>query len=322
MKSVTSHKERADRWMILLTCLSAITLLLLVAAFVSQAAAARQKGFSSPDEAVQQLVSAVRENNTERMIAILGPGSMELVSSGDEVADKAGREKFLKSYDQMHSLQRKNGRATLVTGPDNWPMPIPIVKKGKEWVFDAKEGQQEILNRRIGRNELRVMDVLHAYVQAQQDYSCKNYSGTGTGEFAQRLISSGGKHDGLYWKAKEGEAQSPLGPLFALAAEEGYTDSNLQPFHGYHFRILTGQGKHADGGAYSYLDKGRMILGFALVAYPAEYGNSGVMTFIVNQKGVIYEKNLGKNTKRLAGEMKLFDPDKTWKRVEETAKTK
>ncbi|NTU43501.1 MAG: DUF2950 domain-containing protein [Nitrospirales bacterium] len=298
-------------------------LLLLLSAFVSQSAAVQQRSFITPDEAVQRLVAAIRENDTKGMIAILGPGSGELVFSGDEVADKAGREKFLKAYDQLHSLQKKSeGRVVLTIGSDNWPLPIPVVKKGKAWIFDARAGQQEILNRRIGRNELRVIDVLHAYVEAQHEYSCRNYSGAGTGEFARRLISSGGKHDGLYWKVKEGEEASPLGPLFALASEEGYADSNLQPFHGYYFRILTGQGKHAEGGAYSYLDKGKMILGFALIAYPAEYGSSGVMTFIVNQKGVIYQKDLAKNTRQKAAAMKIFDPDGTWKRVEGTVKAK
>jgi hypothetical protein len=196
-------------------------------------------------------------------------------------------------------------------------MPIPVVKKGSSWVFNIQKGKQEILNRRIGRNELQVMDELHAYVDAQHEYATKDCGSSGTVEFAQRIISTEGKHDGLYWEAKEGEEESPLGPLVAQAAKEGFANPNLQPFHGYYFTILKGQGKHADGGAYHYVVKGKMILGFAIIAYPAEYGNSGVMTFMVNQQGIIYQKNLGKNTKRSAESLKIFNPDKTWTKIEE-----
>jgi hypothetical protein len=192
------------------------------------------------------------------------------------------------------------------------------VKADAIWVFDAEQGKQEILNRRIGRNELHVMDVLHAYIDAQHEYASRDCGGGGVVEFAQKLISTQGKRDGLYWDMKKGEKQSPLGPLVARAAKEGYANANLSPFHGYYFKILKSQGKHSQGGAYDYVVKGKMLLGFALVAYPAEYGNSGVMTFIVNQEGIIYEKNLGKDTKRIAEAMKIFDPDKTCKRVKET----
>ncbi len=201
-------------------------------------------------------------------------------------------------------------------GPDQWTMPIPIVKKGSRWAFDVGKGKNEILKRRIGRNELHVIDVLDAYVDAQQEYASKDCRGGGKVEFAQRLFSTEGNRDGLYWEAKEGEPQSPLGPLVAQAAKEGYApERNLSPFHGYYFKVLKGQGKHAAGGAYHYVIKDKMLLGFALVAYPAEYGNSGVMTFIVNQAGKVYEKNLGKDTRRRAEAMELFDPDSTWKQV-------
>jgi hypothetical protein len=220
----------------------------------------------------------------------------------------------------MNTLQEESPREmTLCVGTDNWPMPIPILKKGEKWFFDTGKGKKEILNRRVGRNELRVMEVLNAYVDAQHEYATKDCKGGGKVEFAQRLISTEGKRDGLYWEAKEGEEESPLGPLVAQAAKEGYANPNLQPFHGYYFKILKGQGKHADGGTYNYVVKGKMILGFAIVAYPAEYGNSGVMTFMVNQEGTIYEKNVGKNTKRLAEALKIFNPDKTWKKTNETA---
>jgi hypothetical protein len=258
-------------------------------------------------------------------LAILGPGGKELTSSGDEVADKEGREKFLNAYDEMNKLEQESAdKIVLHVGTDDWPLPIPIVEKDNKWIFDTKAGKEEILNRRIGRNELNVIEVLHAYVDAQREYASSDCKGGGVVEFAQKFISTEGKHDGLYWEAKEGEEMSPLGPLVAQAANEGYAEKaegiNFSPFHGYYYKILKGQGKHATGGIYDYVVKGKMILGFALVAYPAQYGNSGVMAFIVNQEGVIYQKDLGKNTEKIAKAMKKFDPDKTWKKVEETPK--
>jgi hypothetical protein len=319
---IVSHSKGGNGRLVVLACIIAIAILLLLASSNLLAAGISQKRFSSPEEAVKSLVAAVRANDEKEMLAILGSGSKELISSGDEVADMAGRKKFLESYDQVNTLEQKSANTTVLhVGADNWPMPIPIVKKGTSWVFDIGKGKQEILNRRIGRNELHVIEVLDAYVDAQQEYASRDCSGSGKVEFAQKLISTEGKRDGLYWEAKEGEQESPLGPLIASAAKEGYAkESNLSPFHGYYFKILRGQGKHAEGGAYDYVVKGRMILGFALVAYPAEYGNSGVMTFMVNQKGTIYEKNLGKNTKHIAETMKIFDPDKTWGKTKETEK--
>lgn len=322
MNSVILNKKGVESWLLVLASL--ITAIFLLAAPpASHGAGAAQERFTSPEEAVSSLITAIRENDLKKMLAILGPGSMQLISSGDEAADRAGREKFLKSYDQMNKLEHVSANNVILhTGADNWPLPVPIVRKGAKWVFDTRKGKQEILNRRIGRNELRVIEVLNAYVDAQHEYAIKDCRAEGKVEFAQRLISTEGKHDGLFWEAKEGEEESPLGPLIAQAAQEGYPNADLSPFHGYYFSILKGQGKHADGGAYGYVVNGRMILGFALVAYPAEYGNSGVMTFMVNQKGVIYQKNLGKETRRKAETMKVFDPDKSWKRVEETAKQK
>jgi hypothetical protein len=323
MNSVDLFKKRGERWVILLTCFVAAAVFLLSTSSVLFAAQPAKKSFCSPEEAVKSLVTAVRAHDLEEMLVILGPGSKELISSGDKAADRTGREKFLRAYDQLNTLQEESPNVmTLCIGTDRWPMPIPIVKKGSAWVFDIQKGKQEILNRRIGRNELQVIDVLHAYVDAQHDYATKDCGGGGKVEFAQRLISTEGKRDGLYWEAKEGEKESPLGPLVALAAKEGYFNPDLQPFHGYYFKILKGQGKHADGGVYNYVVKGKMILGFAIVAYPAEYGNSGIMTFIVNQEGTIYQKKLGKNTTRRAEALKIFDPDKTWTKVGETAKQK
>jgi hypothetical protein len=319
MNSIIFYKKKVNRWLGVLACLIGVTVFLLCSATALQAAGIKQKTFPSPEDAVEALVNAFRANDMEEMLVILGPGSEELISSGDDVADRAGRDKFLKAYDLMNTLEQESeDQMVLCVGADNWPLPIPIVKKGATWSFDIQKGKQEILNRRIGRNELHVIDVLNAYVEAQHEYASKDCFGGGKVEFAQRLISTEGKRDGLYWEAKEGEEESPLGPLVARAAKEGYPDADLSPFHGYYFKILKGQGKHADGGAYNYVVKGRMILGFALVAYPAEYGNSGIMTFIVNQNGIIYQKDLGKNTRRIAEAIRLFDPDETWREVDLT----
>jgi Protein of unknown function (DUF2950) len=291
----------------------------------SFAGVVKQKSYASPGEAVNALVSAVRADDEKEMLSILGPGGKELISSGDEAADRAGRQKFLKSYAVKNRIEKISaGKMVLHLGKDDWAMPIPVVERGKRWIFDTKAGKEEILDRRIGRNELNVMEVLHAFVAAQYAYTDEDRSAGGCGQFAQRIISTTGKHDGLYWEAKEGEEMSPLGLLVAQAAQEGYSSEtqgiSLSPFHGYYYRILKGQGKYAQGGAYSYVVKNKMILGFGLVAYPAQYGNSGVMSFIVNQGGVIYQKNLGKETERIAKSIKVFNPDKTWKRVEEKEK--
>lgn len=321
MNSIAFFEKKTGQYLSVLTCLIAVFLFSFGASAVVHAGGMPHRCFSSSEEAVKSLVAAIRAHDIEELLAVLGPGSRELILSGDDVADRAGREKFITAYDQFNNLKQVSpDKATLSIGPDNWPLPIPIVKSGAFWVFDAEQGKQEILNRRIGRNELHVMDVLHAYVDAQHEYASKDWGGSGVVEFAQRLISTEGKRDGLYWPVKEGEEESPLGPFIAQAAKEGYADADISPFHGYYFMILNGQGKHANGGAYHYVVDGKMILGFGLVAYPAEYGNSGVMTFIVNQQRIIYQKNLGKNTKRLAEGMKIYDPDMTWKKVEDPVK--
>lgn len=316
---ISLRKNRS--WIVPVSLIAAALILLSGNVQGLHAAQAAQKSFSSPEEAVKALVDANRANNLDELITILGPGSRDLIYSGDEAADRTGREKFLKAYNEKNSLQEKSADTmVLCVGADSWPMPIPIVKKGSAWVFDVSEGKQEILNRRIGRNELYVIDILNAYVDAQHEYATKDCGRSGKVEFAQRIVSTKGKHDGLFWEVQEGEEESPLGPLVAQAAREGYANPNLQPFHGYYFKILNGQGKHADGGAYDYVVNGKMILGFAIIAYPAEYGNSGVMTFMVNQAGTIYQKNLGRDTKRLAESMKVFDPDKTWTKTALTGK--
>ena len=306
-------------WTVLLTCVVTALLLISVSAPDLRAAQGPQTLFPSPDAAVQALVAAVKADDLKTMQAILGPGSEELISSGDSVADNLSRAKFVAAYKEKHSLEaRAAGTMILHIGADDWTMPIPIVKQGKSWVLDIGQGKEEILNRRIGRNELLVLDVIDAYVAAQHEYASKDCRGGGKVEFAQRFISSPGSRDGLYWEAGEGEEQSPLGPLLARAAQEGYAAAdNLSPFYGYYFKILKEQGEHANGGPYPYVVKGKMILGFALLAYPAEYGNSGVMTFMVNQEGIIFEKDLGENTRSLAEAITAYNPDESWKKVED-----
>jgi hypothetical protein len=313
------HRSNGRVWTVLLAGVVTALLLIFVSAPDLRAAQGPQTLFPSPDAAVQALVAAARTDDLKAMLAILGPGSEELISSGDSVADNLGREKFVAAYEQKHSLEARTADTMILhIGTDDWAMPIPVVKQENSWRFDIGQGKQEILNRRIGRNELLVLDVIDAYVAAQHEYASKDCRGGGKVEFAQRFISSPGSRDGLYWETGEGEEQSPLGPLLARAAQEGYAaEDNLSPFYGYYFKILKEQGEHAEGGAYPYVVKGKMILGFALLAYPAEYGNSGVMTFMANQEGAIFEKDLGENTRSLAEAITVYNPDESWKEVKD-----
>ena len=280
----------------------------------------KQKTFASPEEAVNAFIGALKVDNEEEILAIMGKEIEEIIYSGDKVADKKNREKFLKSYEEKHSIEQKApDNMVLSLGNDDWPFPIPVVKKGKTWQFDTKAGKEEMLNRRIGRNELSVIEVLQAYVDAQHEYASKDYDGNGDADFAQKLWSSEGKKDGLYWEAKDAEEISPMGPLVAEAASEGYKRSATgepAPYHGYYLKMLKAQGKNALGGKYNYVVNGKMILGFAALAYPAKYGNSGIMTFMVNQQGIVYQKDIGKNSEKAAKAINIYDPDKTWKKVE------
>jgi Protein of unknown function (DUF2950) len=298
--------------------------LVLIASPTPAGAAGGQRSYASPQQAVTALVTAVKANDESALLTILGPGAEELISSGDRVADRKGRERFAKAYATQHRLEREpDGRTVLIIGAKDFPFPIPLVRAGEAWRFDTAAGREEILDRRIGRNELHTVEVMHAYTDAQRRYACMKRQGA-CSEFAQKLASSAGKHDGLYWEAGPGEEESPFGPLIARAAEEGYAagldEASPEPYHGYFFKILKAQGAHAEGGAFDYVADGKMILGFALVAYPAKYGASGIMTFIVNQEGVIYEKDLGEDTARAAAAMTNFDPDATWQKYQEPAK--
>jgi len=292
------------------------TLLLILA--VPALAASAQRSYSTPEKATEGLIAALKKGNSQEILAIFGPGSKEIASSGDPVADKENREQFLKLYEEKHAFQQKGNKATFSVGSQDLPFPVPLVKKGSRWVFDTKAGKEELLNRRIGRNELEVIDVLNAYVDAQHEYAALDPNDTGKVEFAQKIRSTPGKKDGLYWPVNEGEEESPFGPMAAEATREGYgkLKSEIIPFHGYYFKILKAQGKHAPGGAFNYVVNGKMALGFGLLAYPAKYGSSGIMTFIVNQEGIVHQKNLGKQTAQQAAAITAYDPDQSWKKAE------
>jgi len=294
------------------------TVVLLVMASVALAATAAQKSFETPETGVAALAEALRANDRTALLAILGPHGGKLIDSGDVMADGKRREAFLKAYDEANKLVYKgDANATLVLGKDEWPMPIPLVKARDGWQFDTRKGEKEILARRIGRNELSAIKVCLAIVDAEREYAALDPDGDGVLEYTSKFMSAPGKHDGLYWPTASGEPLSPLGPLLAAATKEGYAGAGagpLAPYHGYFYRLLVQQGKDAPGGAYDYVVKGKMIGGFAVIAYPARYGASGVMTFLVNHDGVVYEKNLGKDTAAIAARIKAFDPDASWKR--------
>ena len=257
-------------------------------------------------------------------VTVLGPDGVDIVSSGDPVADATTREKFVAAYDAKHQITMEgDNKAIVVIGQEDFPLPIPLVRKDGAWRFDTEAGREEILFRRIGKNELDAIQSSLAYVDAQNEYAEKDRTGAGKGLYAQRIVSSAGKKDGLYWPDAQNNDTSPLGELIAKATTQGYrTGGGRTPYHGYYFKILTEQGAAAPGGELDYVVKGKMIGGFALVAYPAEYRNSGVMTFIVNHTGTVYEKDLGPNTAKLAERMTAYNPDGTWHKVESPTASK
>ncbi|AMN43659.1 DUF2950 domain-containing protein [Rhodoplanes sp. Z2-YC6860] len=298
-------------------------LVICVSALIAMAAqpANSQQSFKSPHEAVDVLIAAAKADSDDRAIAVLGSQGRDIISSGDIVADKAARTNFLSNFEAKHKIVLEgDNKAVLVIGSGDWPFPIPMIRKDGAWQFDTESGRREILYRRIGSNELDAIQVCLAYVDAQNEYAAADPQGTDLHAYAQRIVSTPGKRDGLYWPDVQGSPKSPLGELVARASAAGYRTDKQVPFHGYYYRILTGQGPAASGGAYDYVVRGKMIGGFALLAYPARYGNSGVMTFVVNHDGAIYQKDLGPNTDRVASDIKLFNPDHTWKRVESAAK--
>jgi hypothetical protein len=286
------------------------------------AQAGSQKTFATPEDVVVALVDATATSNTAELRAILGPDGDKLIHSGDPVMDQRSREVFLVAYGERASLMEDGPtRRVLYIGNEDWPFPIPLVKDGQTWRFDTAAGAQEILARRIGRNELSTIEVCQVYVDAQNEYAAAPHDFQPSGVYAQRFLSSPGKHDGLYWRSEDFEAQSPLGQFAADAAAEGYrrtpghSSGGPVPFHGYLYRILTAEGSAES--PRSYIVNGQMRKGFALIAYPAEYGVSGVMSFIVNQDGLVYEKDLGANTAAVAAKISRYDPADGWNQVGE-----
>jgi hypothetical protein len=308
----------------------AFTIRLLVLAFVVPLAACKKSEnpekasisvFASPDDASNALLAAAKSGDQDALLTIFGPGSKDVIDSGDSVQDKNAADAFVAGYGVMHRWRNMpDGAQILLVGADNFPFPIPLKKNGDgKWFFDTAAGKEEVLNRRIGRNELAIIGVCGAMADAEAEYYAQPHDSEKAKLFAAKVISDPGKQNGLYWKSAEGQPASPLGPLAAFATAEGYTKKSEgnTPFHGYYFRMLKGQSDKTPSGAKDYMVNGKMTGGFAFVAYPAEYGNSGVMTFMINQDGVLLEKDLGKTTAETATAMSVFDPDGSWILVEQ-----
>jgi hypothetical protein len=298
---------------------------LLVATIAGSCASTPESDFTSAEQAVDALIAALRANDTEKLHVILGPAADEVLSSGDPIADQNGVATFLASYDEAHKLvANADGAMTLTVGSSEWPMPIPVVANGAHWSFDTEAGADELLSRRIGRNELDAVQVCLAVVDAEREYALEDRDGDGVQEYAEKFWSDPGKKNGLYWPTQEGEPPSPLGELAADAEDHGYkavkSGEGPRPYRGYYFKILTSQAASAEGGEFDYVVNGQMIGGFALVAYPAEYANSGIMTFIVNHAGVVYEKDLGEMTAETARSITKFGPGAGWVKVPQDTK--
>jgi hypothetical protein len=303
----------------MLTSLAAASLIV-----ASASIAAAQQTYKTPEAAVDALVATAKSGDQREALVVLGRDGEDIISSGDKVSDDAARQRFVASYDAKHQIAMEgDDKAVLVIGDNDYPFPIPLVRKNGQWSFDTEAGRREILYRRIGHNELDAIQTCLAFVDAQDEYAEKDRTGAGAGVYAERFISQPGKKDGLYWPTAQGEEESPLGELFAAASRQGYrAGEGRSPYHGYYYKILTRQGPAAVGGAADYVVQGKMIGGFALVAYPAEYRNSGVMTFLVNHNGTVFQKNLGPKTAELAEAMTSFNPDPSWKKVEVTESAK
>lgn len=280
------------------------------------------RGFPSADAAAKALVGAAKSDDVAALISILGPASKEIVTTNDPVADQQSVRKFAERAGSKMKLvanPSEPSAKTLLVGKDDWPLPIPIVQVNGQWYFDVAQGKQEILMRRIGGNELDAIEVCRGYVEAQNDYAEEDRIGSGVLHYAQRIVSSPGKRDGLYWPSSGANDESPIGDVIAKAFAEGYTKRH-DPYHGYYFKILTGQGPHASGGEMNYLANGLMTNGFALIAWPSDYRSTGIMTFIVDKAGIVYQKDLGSKTPEIAGTYQAYDPDETWSPVKTSAR--
>jgi hypothetical protein len=294
---------------------AALALFVLILVPFAAAQQAGQKTFSSASHATTALVSALGANDESALLEILGPDAKDILSSGDPAEDKSNREQFVEKYKQMHRLvDEPDGTTTLYIGAENWPTPIPLVKKGAAWYFDTAAGKKEILYRRIGRNELSAVQVCRELVDAEKEYYGQAHDGGSDNQYAQKLVSDSGKHDGLYWQTSAGEAESPIGPALAAATQGHAPDGKAEPFNGYYYRILTEQ--EDAGHVRSYIVDGKMTRGFAFIAYPAEYRVSGVMTFLVDQDGIVHEKDLGPHTEETAKKLTRYDLDPSWRKAD------
>lgn len=312
----TKLKDKATELFDLLKDAALATLLVACFAVDSTAQQKGQKTFSSPEDASKAIVAALQNNDEKAVLEILGLAAKQIVSSGDPIEDAENHATFVRKYEEMHRFVKEpDGSVTLYIGAENWPTPIPVEIDGNLWFFDTEAGEREIIFRRIGRNEYSAIRICQEIVAAQKEYHAAQHN-----EYAKQIYSDEGQHNGLYWKVPDGEPQSPIGPLVASAVAEGYAKGKAgppTPYRGYFFHILTRQGKDTPSGAKSYFVNGKMTEGFAFVAYPAEYRSSGVMTFIVNQDGLVYQKDLGKKTEALGKAMQEYDPDSTWIKAEE-----
>ncbi len=277
-----------------------------------------QATFQSPNDAAKSLADAERNRSETQLNKVFGPSGKDLLVSRDPIQDRNLSDRFVQLYDEQHELvAAPDGSMTLTIGKNEWPFPIPIVKDDKAgtWMFDTDRGKDELINRRVGRNELSAIQVCMAIIDAERDFVKRSAAKPGPPVYATKFISKAGQQNGLYWETKDGQEQSPLGPLVAEATEEGYQLGHHQPYHGYYYRIITAQGPHANHGAYDYMVDGKLIGGVAILAWPAEYGKSGVMTFITNHEGTVYQRDLGKETEHAAKSIKSFDPEPGWRKV-------
>jgi hypothetical protein len=305
-----------DRRAMSLLLAAAVVFFMTCASSFAKEAPPSQASYKTPEAAVDALIAAAKSSDAEELVRVLGPEGSDIVDSGDPVLDASKRAKFVEAYEKAHSLQAEgDARSILIIGENDYPFPIPLVAANGSWHFDTPAGAEEILNRRIGENELATIEAMLAFVDAQQEYASIDRDGKGL-QYARRLLSRPGKRDGLYWPNADGESASPLGILVAQAKAEGYrakgSEDASNSYHGYVFKMLSGQGAAAAGGARKFTVRGRMIGGFGLVATPVKYGNSGVMTFIVNQDGVVYERDLGPDSRSIVADMSLYNPDKNW----------
>jgi hypothetical protein len=316
-------KTRITTWVfvLFLACVLGLSCTASAQTKTSSHAATVQTGFETPEVATAALIEAAEEFDLDSLRAVLGPDSEDLIASGDQVRDKAGMTRFASLAKERKTIElaKNKKQATLFIGPDEWPLPIPIVQRGSKWYFDTKQGRKEILARRIGANELDAIAICRGFVEAQEEYASEVHDDSGVNQYAQRIISTPGKRDGLDWTNQDGTRGGPISEVIAQALREGYSIDQQKPtpFHGYYFKILKGRGPSAPEGEVDFVIHGLMIGGFALAAAPAQYGVTGIKTFIVSYEGIVYQKDFGPDSLKVFSQMERYDPDKTWTRTDD-----